>query len=126
MIEETKITEHLRQLKRIDTEIDSLCQSEYTEINSMNTRAADLQAQIASKREPFLEDIAKHESAIQTLAPVVQKTVKTTYGSMSFRKAHIRTSWDTKALESYADTHPEIQTFKKITNIESSTTIKII
>lgn len=126
MIEETKITEHLRQLKRINSEIDSLCQEEYTELNTMNTRATELQAQITSIRAPFIEDIAKHESAIQTLATAVQKTVKTSYGSMSFRKAHTRTSWDTKSLETYSNTHPEIQSFKKTTQIESSTTIKII
>jgi len=122
MIEETKITEHLRQLKRIDTEIDSLCQPEYEELNK---RGSEIYAQIALKKAPFLEDIAKHESAIQTLAATVQASVKTTYGSMSFRKAHTRTSWDTKSLETYSKDHPEIQTFKKTTTIESSTTIKI-
>lgn len=125
MIEETKITEHLRQLKRIDSEIDSLCQEEYTELEELNKRGTEIYTQIASKRKPFTEDIAKHESAIQTLAATVQTSVKTTYGSMSFRKAHTRTSWDTKSLETYADTHKEILEFKKTTQIESSTTIKL-
>lgn len=123
MIEETKITEHLRQLKRIDSEIDSLCQEEYTELEELNKRGTEIYAQIASKKAPFLEDIAKHESAIQTLAPVVQKTVKTSYGSMSFRKAHSHLLGH-KITRNLRRHSPRILDFKT-TTIESSTTIKI-
>jgi seryl-tRNA synthetase len=97
------------------------------ELGDLLTQLQTLQEKIKQIMDPHVAKIQEHEDNIRNLILMLEKSYKGEDGSKAtFRKEHVRTSWDTKALEGYAAAgNDAILQFKKETVVPASVSISI-
>lgn len=97
------------------------------ELGNLPDEREQLENKMREIMDPFMIQIQEHEDNIKNLALMAEKSYKGDDGSkVTFRKEHVRTSWDTKALEGYAaGGHDEILQFKKETIVQTSVSIAV-
>ena len=95
--------------------IDAIGQEKQTLIDQVLTpEIKEKLAEIDAEFDPKVEEISQQKSALE--AEIKQeileagRTIKGTYHSFVWSKP--RVSWDTKALDGYAVSHPEITQFR--------------
>lgn len=92
----------------------------------LKTEMVKLGWQVENIEEPFLEKINKLEEEIKAEVIESGKKYKNDLAEVSYRKGYTRTSWDTKKLEGYAVAHPEVEEFKKVSEVSATASIKWI
>jgi hypothetical protein len=96
-------------------------------LGTLPEERALLEEKIRDIMDPFVVQIQGHEENIRNQTLMLEKSYKGEDGSKAtFRKEHVRTSWDTKALEGYAAAgNDAILQFKKETVVPASVSISI-
>lgn len=112
----TTIYEKLEQAKNIRTEMDKA-----TEI--IRNQIAELGEQFEEISSPYKEAYGAIEEEVRQEVFTLAKPFKSDIADVSYRKGYVRASWDTKALTGYAAAHPEIEQFKKETEVEPTVAI---
>ena len=91
----------------------------------------DIREQISALTEqlllaemPFLDKIEEIEDSIRQEVLAGEKSVKTEYGSCTFRKAYVRKSWDTKKLEGMGVLIPEIMECQNVSEVNATVIMK--
>lgn len=97
------------------------------ELGDLPEQRALLEEKMRDIMDPFIVRIQEHEDNIRNITLMNETSYKGDDGSkVTFRKEHVRTSWDTKALEGYAAAgNDAILQFKKETVVPASVSISI-
>ena len=80
----------------------------------------EIQAQIDNISDPYGDKIEELLNEIKYQVLLREKSFDCDIAKIGYKKGYIRASWDTKALTGYAAAHPEIEQFKKETEVEPS------
>jgi len=87
-----------------------------------------VQEQIEERKKviaPMLEELATLEKGIKSQALDNMLGGSIDGVSVRIRKGYTRTSWDNKALSGYAVAHPEIDQFRKTSEVKATAIIKV-
>ena len=99
-----------------------------TNLNELTAAARDLRDQIEVERlthiQPLQAQLDQLEAQIGAMICDLGQTVRTDAATLTYVSAFVRTSWDNKKLEQYAEAHPEIGNFKRETEVPASVRIK--
>lgn len=97
------------------------------ELGDLPEQRALLEEKMRDIMDPFIVRIQEHEDNIRNITLMNETSYKGDDGSkVTFRKEHVRTSWDTKALEGYAAAgHDEILQFRKEKVVKPNVSISI-
>ena len=121
-----EIQNEMAEIVKLNDIIADDCKVQDIEIAELEAKLKSVRDVRNFKAEPYEVSIVSHQLLIKELVIIEGKTVKTEFGTVSFRKGSIRTYWDSKALEGYAaGGHDEILQFKKETEVKPSITIKM-
>jgi hypothetical protein len=97
-------------------------------LNELTALARDLRDQIEVERlthiQPLQAQLDELEAQIGAMICDLGQTVRTDAATLTYVSASVRTSWDNKKLEQYAEAHPEIGDFKRQTEIAAQVRIK--
>lgn len=86
---------------------------------------AKLREQLDAIDDVYQPRIRALEKQIKDRVLDLEKTSKGSGITVKFRKGYFRSGWDNKALVAYAETHPEVGEFRKVTWIKPNATIKV-
>ncbi len=117
MISDAELYNLIGQMKQLFAE-----QTAVTE--ELTKQRNEIQALIDNVSDPYGEKIESLLEEIRYQVSLREKTFDCDLAKVSFKKGYIRSSWDTKALTGYAAAHPEIEQFKKETEVEPSIQFK--
>jgi hypothetical protein len=113
----------------IDNELAAIRQEKATmleKVAPLKEQMAELEEQMRELMDPHVARIQDHEENIRNATLMLEKSFKGEHGKVTYRKEHVRTSWDTKALEGYAAAgHDEILQFKKESVVKPNVSIKV-
>ena len=109
------IYEKIERYSDIGVGIDLVYQEKATLIDSVLTqeikeKLAEIDAEFQPRIEPLSQEKSMLESEIKAEVIEAGRTVKGSFHSFVWSKP--RVSWDTKALDVYAMSHPEITQFR--------------
>jgi hypothetical protein len=97
------------------------------ELGNLPDEREQLENKMREIMDPFMIQIQEHEDNIRNITLMNETSYKGDDGSkVTYRKEHVRTSWDTKALEGYAAAgHDEILQFRKEKVVKPNVSISI-
>ncbi len=98
----------------------------YDDREQLQAEIMKLQEKIDNISEPFAEKARILEDEIKAEVLGFGRKYEHPLAEVSYRKGYIRASWDTKKLDGYSVAHPEIQEFKKETEVKPTVSIKWI
>lgn len=97
-------------------------------LNELTALARDLRDRIELQRlehiQPLQSQLDTLEAQIGAIVCDLATSAKTDAATVSYVKASMRTTWDGAKLAGYAAAHPEINQFKRETEIPASVRIK--
>jgi hypothetical protein len=100
----------------IDSETGEILDMErrVTELSELMKEMAAKQALFDMENAEMIEKIEKLKENIKT--EILEKQESVTYSGLKVIWSKGKTTWDTKALNGYVKTHPELETFRKVGN----------
>ena len=75
--------------------------------------------------QPILAELKNMEKHIKTLVMETGEVAEVDGCAVSIRNGYTRTSWNGKALQGYAAAHPEIEQFRKSSEVKPAAVIKV-
>jgi hypothetical protein len=93
---------------KIHAEMQEAISKVYADISQ---RKADIEIEFSGRYQDVDENIAKLEEEIKEAAKIEKKTVKGQFFMAVYNRG--RVSWNTDALDKYANEHPEVAYFRK-------------
>lgn len=107
----------LNQLYNLKSMVDVINIEKQKLIDSIITpeikeKLSDIEDEFSKKTESLNEKITNLDAEIRTDVVVAGKTIKGKHLMALFSNG--RVSWDTKLLDGYAVSHPEVEQFKKV------------
>lgn len=113
----------------IDEKIEELYrlkEARWNETKDLEAQLKDIEHAIKEKSKPFDAEMIKLEDEIKEDVLDFRKKYEHPLADVTYRKGYIRTSWDTKHLDIYSLTHPEVKKYRNETNVKPSASIKWI
>ena len=100
----------------IDSETGEIIDMErrVTELSELMKEMAAKQALFDMENAEMIQKIEKLKENIKT--EILEKQESVTYSGLKVIWSKGKTTWDTKALNGYVKTHPELETFRKVGN----------
>ena len=100
----------------IDSETGEILDMErrVTELSELMKEMAAKQALFDMENAEMIQKIEKLKENIKT--EILEKQESVTYSGLKVIWSKGKTTWDTKALNGYVKTHPELETFRKVGN----------
>ena len=94
--------------------------------NTMDLREKmlELQDKIKEIEDPYNAKIESIETKIRACVLKSAQSISTRYGHAQFRNGYVRVIYDTKKLDGYAASHPEINAFRKETKVDPTVVLK--
>lgn len=116
MVEEVSITQELNELGKLKEQREALKQEEQARIEQVLTpeimaRVEEIEDEFATRAEAIGEEIAALEARVKARVIQYGETVRGTSWQAVWSRGQVR--WDTKSIDKYAESHPEILDFRK-------------